>query len=281
VITPGYFDAIGMHIVRGRDIEARDDARAPGVVVINETAARTIFPDEDAIGRRFTLGGGAGPGMVTVVGIVGDIRHHALGAPPRGEMYIPHQQFTFWNGGAAAGTLTLVLRSAGDPALHAGMVRAQLAALDPGLPPGAFVPMEEVAAESVSAVRFIMLLLGVFAAIALLLATIGIYGVVSYAVSRRTQELGIRMALGARRDQVLGLVLRQGVSLIGLGLAIGIAAALVLTRSLVAILYDVPPRDPLTLAAVCATLGAAALLACLVPARRATRVDPMRSLRAD
>jgi putative ABC transport system permease protein len=282
-ITPGYFEAIGMRMVRGRGITLQDDARAPGAVVINETGARTIFPGEDALGKRFRLGGDepAGPGTVTVVGIVRDIRHSALGEPPRGEMYIPHAQFTFWNGGPAAATMTLAVRASGDAARLAPMIRREIAALDSDLPPGAFRTMSEVAGDSISRQRFVMLLLGIFSAIALLLATIGIYGVIAYSVSQRTHELGIRMALGARRVQVLGLVLRQGLTMIGAGLAIGLVAALTLTRRLADFLYDVRPHDPLTLVGVAAALGAAALLACLGPARRATRVDPMVSLRSE
>jgi putative ABC transport system permease protein len=281
VITPGYFGAIGMRLVRGRDLTPADDARATGAVVINETAARTIFPGVDALGKRFTLGGGAGPGQVTVVGIAGDVRHGGLGEPPRGEMYIAHAQFTFWNSGLAVPNLTLVTRVAGEPTTLAPMVRRQIAALDPDLPTGAFQTMEEVAANSVSRPRFVLTLLAVFSAIALLLATIGIYGVVAYAVSQRTHELGIRMALGARRAQVVGLVLRQGLGMIGAGLAIGVVAALAFTRTLSGLLYDVQPNDPLTLIGVALTLGVTALLACVEPARRATRVHPMDSLRSE
>jgi predicted lysophospholipase L1 biosynthesis ABC-type transport system permease subunit len=196
-------------------------------------------------------------------------------------MYIPHAQFTFWNGGPAAATMTLTVRASGDAAGVAPLIRREIATLDPDLPPGAFRTMAEVAGDSVSRPRFVLLLLGVFSAIALLLATIGIYGVIAYTVSQRTQELGVRMALGARRAQVLGLVFRQGLTMIGAGLAIGLVAALVLTRRLADFLYEVQPHDPLTLIGVAATLGVAALLACLGPARRATRVDPMVSLRSE
>jgi putative ABC transport system permease protein len=280
-ITPGYFDAIGMRLLRGRGIARTDDESTPGVVVLNESAAQLHFPSEEAIGRRFRLGGNAGPGWVTVVGIVQDIRHARLDQPPRPEMYLAHRQFRFWNGGLAANAMTLVVRTAGDPAPHATAVRRLLYQLDPDVPPDAFLTMEDARSGSVARPRFITTLLGAFAAVALLLGAVGIFGLVSHAVGLRRQELGLRVALGARAASILGLVLRQGLPAAAAGMGIGTVAALLLTRTLTGLLYEVNPADPATLATVIGVLAAAVLTACIIPARRALRTDPMLSMRAE
>lgn len=282
VITPGYFEAVGMRVLRGRGIEARDDERAPGAVVINEAAERQYFPNGDAIGTRFTLGGGAGPGEVTIVGIVNDVRHAALGEQPRGEMYLAHRQFRFWNGGSSARALTLVAKvERGEAESLVPGVRAAVAAIDPALPLESFETLESVASDSVSRPRFALVLLGAFAILALILAGVGTYGVVAYATSQRMKEMSIRMALGARRGQVLGLVVGQGVVMAAAGIAFGCLGALALTRGLAGLLYDVTPGDPVTLVAVSVLLFVVTLAACAVPARQATRVDPGNALRAD
>lgn len=281
VVTPGYFDAIGMHIVRGRGILDSDDERAPGAVVINEAAVNEYFRDQDPIGQRFLLGGGAGPGWVTIVGIAGDIRHDRIDAKPRPSMYLPHAQFTFWNGGAAVSSLSLVVSTAGDPAALAPAIREAVTQLDPDLPTGPFQTMSDVRASAFSWPRFFTTLMGAFAGLALVLAALGTYGLLAFTVRLRTQEMGIRIALGARSEQVIGLVLRQALVPISAGLAIGLAAALLLARGLEGILYAVGPRDPATLTAVVATLGTVALIACFIPAWRATRVDPMNAMRTD
>jgi putative ABC transport system permease protein len=282
VVTPGYFETVGMRFVRGRGIEEGDDERAPGVGVINQAAERQYFPNGDAIGTRFLLGGGAGPGWVTIVGIVNDVRHAALGEAPRGEMYLAHRQFRFWNGGGAARTLTLVIKAArGEPESMTAAVRAAVAALDPTLPLGAFQTLEEVASDSVSRPRFALVLLGAFAFLALVLAAVGTYGVISYATSQRAREMGIRMALGARRVEVVRLVVGQGMVLGVAGIALGIAGALVITRSLSGLLYDVKPGDPVTLVTVSGLLIAVTLAASALPARQATRVDPGNALRGE
>ena len=281
-ITPSYFDAVGMRIVRGRGIEDRDDEQGHGVVVINQAAERQYFPNGTAIGTRFLLGGGAGPGWVTIVGIVNDIRHAALGESPRGEMYLAHRQFRFWNGGGSARTLTLVVKTErGEPEIMAGGVRAAVADVDPTLPLGAFETLEDVAADSVSRPRFALMLLGAFALLALVLAAVGTYGVIAYATSQRAREMSIRMALGARRAQVLRLVVGQGVGLAAIGIAVGSAGALALTRGLSNLLYEVSPGDPITLGAVSVLLFAVTMAACALPARQATRVDPGNALRGD
>jgi putative ABC transport system permease protein len=197
-------------------------------------------------------------------------------------MYLAHRQFRFWNGGGAARTLTLVIKAArGEPESMTAAVRAAVAALDPTLPLGAFQTLEEVASDSVSRPRFALVLLGAFAFLALVLAAVGTYGVISYATSQRAREMGIRMALGARRVEVVRLVVGQGMVLGVAGIALGIAGALVITRSLSGLLYDVKPGDPVTLVTVSGLLIAVTLAASALPARQATRVDPGNALRGE
>jgi putative ABC transport system permease protein len=281
VVTPAYFDAIGMRIVRGRGIEPTDDADAPGVVVINEALADAYWPGEDPVGRRFTLGGGAGPGTVTIVGIIADVRHERLADTPGPEMYLAHAQFRFWNGGSVVRALTVAISTPGDIAALAPGVREVVRRIDPNLPMSALRTMEEVRGASIAWPRFLTTLLALFAGVALALAAVGVYGVMSYAVAQRTQEMGIRIALGARPFDVLRMVVAQGMTLALGGIALGVAAALVLSRTLRALLYDVAPRDPVTLTAVAAVLALVALIACWIPARRATGTDPLRALRQE
>lgn len=281
VVSPGYFEAIGMRLVRGRGIGPEDRADAPGAVVINETMAETYWPGEDPIGQRILLGGGAGPEWPTVVGIVADVRHSGLAAPPRPEMYLPHAQFRLWDSGESIGGMTLAVRTETDPAALSAAVRREVRALDPNLPLTAFRTMDEIAAASIAERRFSMLLMALFAAAALVLAAVGIYGIMAYAVTRRRHEIGIRMALGARRSNVAGMVVRQAGTLalagIGLGLLVGLAAA----RLLSSMLYEISPTDPATAAGAAVVLAAVSLLAGYLPARRASRVDPMVALREE
>jgi putative ABC transport system permease protein len=281
VVTPGYFRAIGMQLLRGRGIEPTDAADAPGVVVINETTVRRYWPNEDPIGQPIELGGGAGPEWPRVVGIVRDIRHEGLATEPNAEMYVPHAQFRVWDSGAPIRGLTLTLKTAAEPAALAGAVHREIRALDPGLPVREFTTMQQVRAESVARPRFLTALLAAFSVVALTLAAVAIYGVISYTVTRRTHEIGVRMALGARRRQVAGMVVRQGLILAAVGVGIGLLGGLAATRLLSGLLFGVSPTDPLTMVAVPLGLIAVALLAAYLPARRATRVDPMVALRAD
>jgi predicted permease len=281
VVTPGYFKAIGMRLIRGRAIEETDLETTPGVVVINETLARKYWPNDEPIGKRFKLGGGAGPGMVTIVGVVADVRQSSLAATPEPEMYLAHTQFRFWGGGGILSSLNLVLRTSGEPAALARVVRGEIAALDAQLPVGEFRTMEQVRGESVSQPRFLMFLFSTFSMVALAIAVIGIYGVIAYGVAQRRKEIGIRVALGARPSSVAGMVVRQGMGLAGVGIAVGLVLAFALTRFLAGFLFAVTPTDPITMAVVVTALGVAALLASFIPARRATRTDPVEVLRAD
>jgi predicted permease len=281
VVTPGWFDAMGMRILRGRGISDADDERATGAVVLNEAAVRLHFPTEDPIGRRFRLGGNAGPGWVTVVGIVNDVRHGTLTEPPSPRMYLAHRQFTFWNGGSAVAAMTVVAKTEGDPLARVAPIRRVVEALDPNVPAASFRTMDQVVSASLNTSRFALLLVGAFAALALLLASVGIYGVASYAAEQRTREVGIRVALGARPIRVLNLVLRQAVGPIATGLVLGVVGARLLTRMLTPVLFGIEPTDATTLLVVATALAAIALTASWVPARRATRIEPAAVLRSD
>jgi predicted permease len=278
-VTPGYFDAMGLVVLRGRAIDERDRSGAPGVVVINETMAERYWPGEEPIGVRFTLGGGAGPGLVTVVGIVGDVRHGSLADPRIGQMYLAHAQFRFWNGGSVARALTLVARSAGDPQALSTAVRDAVHAVDPRLPIANVQAMDEVVTASLGRERFLFAVAAAFALVALILGVLGVYGVLAYAVARRTREIGLRLALGARGAEVARLIALEGGRLIIGGTVIGLAGALLLGRLLRGLLFGIAPTDPLTLAAVVTVLGTTAALACYVPARHAARIPPMEALR--
>lgn len=281
VVTPGYFDAVGMRLLRGRGIEPRDDREAPGAAVINQALAEQYWPGEDPIGERLLLGGGAGPGWVTVVGVVGDVRHAALSEPPRPEYYLPHAQFRFWNGGEHVRSMTITARTRGEPMELAAAIRREIRALDPNLPISEVRTLEQVRAESVAQPRFLSVVLGAFAAVALLLAVVGIYGTLAYLVSQRTHEIGIRMALGAHTAEITRMVVGRGVAVGAAGVAVGLAGALALTRVLAHLLFGVTTTDPVTYVVVPVVLIAAALLASYLPARRAARVDPMVALRAE
>lgn len=281
VVTPGYFEALGTVLLRGRTFDDRDHAQAPGAAVVNETMAHRFWPEADPLGERFMLGGGAGPGWVTVVGVVRDVVHDGLDAGVDPQFFVPHRQFRFWNDGGAARSMSLVVRTGGFPTALAGDVRRTVAEVDPNVAVSDFRTMREVRSASVARPRFLVSLLGAFALVALVLASLGIYGVISYGVRKRSGEIGIRMALGAGASRVTGMVLGEGVRLVGSGLALGVVAALLLNRLISGLLYGVSPADPLTLAAVCAILGGVALIATWLPARRATRVDPAEVLRAE
>ena len=281
VITAGYFDVMGMTLLEGRGIEAQDDATAPGAIVVSESLAQLHWPDGDALGKRFTLGGEAGPGMVTIVGIVRDVRHSGLDTSPTPQMYLAHEQFTFWNGGSTMAGLSIVVRSGIPTAELRTAIQGIARAMDPQLPLSSFRTMDEVRSASVAQPRLLMFLLGGFSVLALVLSAVGTYGVIAYMAGRRTAEFGVRLALGARPAQVSSLVLREAIRLGAAGIGVGIVATVILTRVLEGLLSGVSARDPMTLVAAASILGATGLMAAYLPAARATRVDPVVSLRAD
>jgi putative ABC transport system permease protein len=272
-VTPEYFNALGIPLVKGRVFSDRDGPESPRVFVINETMARRFFPNEDPLGKRLRLGYSDDTGEI--VGIVGDVKHIGLDAKVREEVYSPYYQPPFWL------DITLVARATGDPMSLASAVRNEVRAVDKDQPVTSIRTMESVVAGSVAQHRFRTLLLGLFGAIALLLAAVGIYGVISYAVTQRTQEIGIRIALGAQPRDVLRLVVRQGMWPALAGLGAGLIGAFGLTRLMKDMLFVVRADDPVTFALVTVLLAAVALLACYIPARRATRVDPMEALRCE
>jgi putative ABC transport system permease protein len=276
-VTPGYFEAMGLKLIRGRFITAADREDAVPVAVINDTMAARYWPGEDAIGRQFMMGTDDKP-WLTIVGIVGTVRHNAVVEEPRNEMYIAHAQLPGHIRSAPRG-MTLVVKTDGNPLAISGAVRDAVRAIDRNLPVSDIQTMEDVTATALAQPRFVTLLLAVFAATALTLASIGIYGTISLLVSERTQEMGIRLALGADRPTILKLILGQGLVLTVAGLAAGVAGALLLTRTLSGLIYGVGTLDPLTFVAVPALLCAVALLACFIPARRAASVDPITTLR--
>jgi len=268
--SPDYFRALRVPLKSGRALAPSDAADAPPAAVINEAMARAFFPGEDPVGKRLRTGDN-NP-WVTIVGVVGDVRHRGLDVDTRPEMFFPHAQ-------SPSRQMSLVVRSGGDPLALVGAVRERVRAVDKDQPVGNVKTMEAWVAESVASRRFAVLLLAAFALVAAGLAAVGIYGVVSYGVAQRTHELGLRLALGAQRSDVLRLVIRQGMKMTLVGAAVGLAAALALTRLMAGLLYGVSATDPLVFAGVALLLVAVALLACYVPARRATRVDPMVALR--
>lgn len=274
-MSPGYFAAMGIPILRGRDVGEGDGPQSPPAVVINEALARTFFPGQEPIGRRMKLGAPGAPGpWRTIVGVAGAVGDHSPARPPRPEMYVPDAQ-------QPPATMALVVRTDTEPMSLLSAVRGAVRAVDADQPLANVRTMESVLAESVSDRRFSMLLLSAFAAMALLLAVLGLYGVASYAVSRRTQEMGVRMALGARPGDVLTLVFREGLRLAAAGVILGAAGAFALARALTGGLYGVGPTDPMTFVTMAATLMLAALLAVSLPARRAARLDPMAALREE
>jgi putative ABC transport system permease protein len=276
VVTPGYFRLLGIRVARGREFLPRDRDGAQPVVVINEAAARRFFPGEEPLGRRIELGwrshglhhGGE------IVGIVAGFKQDALQQEVEPQLFLPYDQ-------GPVETLSVVLRSSGDPEALASAVRPVVRALDPDLPIYELQPLTGLVAASTSQPRFYMLLLGGFAAIALALAAVGIYGVIAYAVRQRTQEIGIRMALGASRDRVLGMVVGQGMLLALAGAAAGLLGASLTTRGLRGLLFEVSASDPATYAGVALVLMAVAAVAAYLPARRAARTEPGLALKGE
>ncbi len=272
-VSPDYLRAMGIPLLRGRQFNERDNANAPLVALISKTAAERNWPNEDPIGRRIRLGGPE-DALRTIVGIVSDVCQQGLDDRPGMQAYVPHAQ---WIGS----DMTLVVRTSVDPVSLTAAVRKEIRAVDASQPVYQIATMHQLISISVAQRRFTLLLVGVFAAVALFMTAIGIYGVVWYSVAQRKQEIGIRMALGAQRHEVVQLVLGQGLRLMLLGLASGVAEAFALTRVLEHLLFQTNTRDPLTFFLVTVTLCAAATIACWLPARRAVKVDPMEALRQE
>jgi putative ABC transport system permease protein len=281
-VSPAFFGSMGIPLLQGRTFGDQDSPDAPGVVIINRALANLLFDDgADAIGQRLSgVSGTWGPmgvvlnGETEIIGVVDDVRYGNLRTSSAPSLYFPHSQAPFRR-------MTVTVQTSGDPASLVGAVRREVTVVDPGLPLGNPTTMQGALEHSIARDRFAMFLVGLFGGVALLLASVGIYGLLSYSVARRTNEMGIRMALGADERSVLGLVLRQSLVLIGIGLGGGVAGALVMTRVMSSQLYGITARDPMTYIGVTVILTAVALLASYVPAVRATKVDPITALRYD
>jgi predicted permease len=271
-VTPGYFRTLGIPLLRGRTFSELDSENAPPVVIVNQTFVARYFPGEDPIGKRIHVGNDRHPGYSEIVGVIGDTRHNGLDAEINPTMYESYLQ-------SAALSMEIAVRTATDPMNMVTLMRREIAGVDKGIPIAKVRTMNEVVAASVGQPRFRTLLLTLFGGLALVLAAVGTYGVTSYAVAQRTHEMGIRLALGATSSDILMLSLGQGLRLTSVGIGLGLIGALGLTRALSSLLYGVRPDDPLTFAAVSSVLTAAAFLACYIPARHATKVDPMVALR--
>lgn len=276
VVTSGYFANLGIPIVRGREFAESDLAGSPPVAMVNESAARMLWPEGDPLGRTLTVGTRMGLGGERVggevVGVVRDFKHSGLDREAAAALYVVHSQFP-------ASGMSLVVRTAGDPQALAESIRNTITEIDPQVPMYSVRTMRQIVSTSLAQPRLFTVLFAVFAVAALALAAIGMYGVIAHAVAQRTREIGIRIALGARREEVLRMVLRRGLVLGAAGAAIGVVSALAATRVMAGLLYEVEPTDPLTLVAVPFFLIGVSLLAAFLPAYRAARVDPIRALR--
>jgi len=273
VACPGYFKTMGVPVVKGREFTAQDTVSAPGVIVINETMAKRFWPSEEPIGKVIRLGGSNGP-RLTVVGVVGDVHHLGLDTAMRRQFFRPYMQ-------AGWPIMNVVVRTISTPGTFSTPVKKAIAEFLPDRPVSGLESMDEIVHDSTGSRRFPMLLLSVFSVLALVLAAVGIVGVVSHSVAQRTQEIGIRMALGARTLDVLRLMVSGNMAWVLVGLAAGAAGSAGLTRMLAGMLYGVKPFDPVVVGSVSLLLAAVALAASYLPARRAAKIDPIAALRCD
>jgi putative ABC transport system permease protein len=270
---PNYFQTMGVQLLKGRAFTAQDSRDTPRVAIVNETFVKRYFPNDDPVGKRFTFGGG-GPNArwFTIVGVVRDTKRQGLDQPVRIESWMPLAQMP-------AGSMDVVLRTTGDPLALGNAARETVWSLDRDLPIPTIQTVEQILSERVAQRRLNMLLLALFALVALILAAVGVYGVMNYAVTQRTHEIGVRVALGAQTRDVLRLIVGQGMKLALAGVVIGLIATLALTRLMASLLFGVSATDPITFVAIAALLFMVAIAACWIPARRASKVDPMAALR--
>jgi predicted permease len=275
IVTPGVLETLGVPLIRGRRLDERDRQGAEAVVVVNRGLAETIFPGEDPLGHRVALGPPDAPPR-TIVGVVGDVRHEGLDRPPDLQVWAPQAQWAW-----AETSLTLVVRARGDASALAMPIRTIVRQVDPAQPVTDVRQYDDVIAASMATRRFATWLLGIFAATALVMAVVGLYGALGVVVGQRRQEIGVRLALGAKTGEIRRMVLGQGLRPVVAGLAMGLVAAAFAARSLVSLLYELQTLDPATFATTAVALLTSAVAACLVPAWRAARVDPVRALRSE
>ncbi|HEY6214600.1 MAG TPA: FtsX-like permease family protein, partial [Vicinamibacterales bacterium] len=271
-VAPGYFKTWGIPVLSGRDFDAHDAAGGQNVLLITQAGAKKVFPNEDPVGKTLLVTSAGTPAVI--VGVVGDVRSQRVAEPPGMEFYRPWAQENF-------PFVTITVRSRLEFGVVSRLVQSALATVDPGIAVAQPQAMETIVAQALGQARLMMWLLGIFAAVALVLATVGVYGAIAYTIEQRTGEIGVRMAFGAERRDIVRMVVDQGMRPVLAGLALGLAAALALGRAIASQLYQTSANSPLLLAATIAVLGLAALAACVIPARRATRIDPMNALRAE
>jgi putative ABC transport system permease protein len=275
---PDYFRTMGIPLLQGRDFNERDDHNSTPVVIVSDQFARQFFPGENPIGKRFQPGLSSWENEKTqmreIIGVVSDIRNRALNTEPKPVYYLPQSQVPF-------NELAIVAKTSNDPRALINTVTREVQSMDAELPVFNARTMDEYVSSSVAAPRFNTTLLAIFASVALVLTVIGLYGVMSYSVAQRTNEIGIRMALGAQTSDVLRLIVKDGAKIVAIGLLLGVGGALALTRLLETLLFGVTTRDPLTFVSIATLLSLVAMLACYIPAWRATRVDPLEALRCE
>lgn len=269
-VSPGYFDTLGIRLIKGREFDDRDKRDAPAAAIINNDLARVYFAGEDAIGKRITFDDGQS--WMSIVGVIEDVKQLGLDSSAKPEVYFPYLQVT-------SPEMSLVIRTSSNPLSLAGAVKNQIQAIDKDLPIENAKTMQQLVTESVSGRRFNLLLLNVFAVVALVLAIVGVYGVMSYSVSQRTHEIGIRVAIGAQPRDVFRMVIKQGMVLALIGIACGLVAAFALTRLMTTMLFGVEPTDPTTFVGIAVLLGLVTFAACYIPGRRAAKVNPLEALR--
>jgi putative ABC transport system permease protein len=272
VISPGYLQVLGIPLLSGRDFDRRDAPESPKVALISPSLAQHHWPNQDPVGKRFSFD--QGKTWTQIIGVIGDVHEHGLDKPPTDFIYLPFTQYP-QNGPA------VIVRTAGDPMAVARTAVQRLYEVDPNQPAGRIQSLEQYRADSIAAPRLTANLLGLFALLALAIAAAGIGGVMALAVSQRTHEIGVRMAIGARPAEIVRMILSQGMGLALVGVALGLASAFGLTRVVKSLLFEVGPTDPATFFSVAAVLATAALAACYLPARRAAQVDPLRALRTE
>jgi len=267
---------MGIPLLKGRDFTSAENPESPGVIIVNQAFAKRFFPNEEALGKRIKPGisvfDDKDPVMREIVGIVGDVKHRSLSTEVRPAFYVPQAQVPF-------DSMIVTVKTVGNAPSILGSVQNEVRQMDKDLPVFGIKSLDEYVADSVATPRFNTTLLTLFASVALILTVVGLYGVMSYSVAQRTNEIGIRMALGAQARDVLSLIVGQGLKMVLIGLAIGLAGAFALTRVMASLLFGVGTKDPLTFAGVAGVLALVALLACYLPARRATKVDPIVALR--